>query len=315
MPGPKAACLIISVLLLLAGGCAADEAALPGPAPEVVRMVEVGPAKGVTEMTMAAAPDDTTPTSTTSSTTLPPSTVPATTAAPSTEVPTTLALPTTTRWVAASTVPAEAQVTSPATPDTPFMVAVPVVDMLEVFRDPGDERARWLLPHPGPGEGPRTLLVLHSEADWLQVSVPVRPNGSMGWVRSLDVSTSTYRARIIVDLYRGHLEAWADGALLTEGAVASGSEETPTPPGAFFVTEIQERPDPTTGGTTWLIGTSAYSKTLNQRAEGDPAIAILAVGDLSHLGKTVSQGCIQVPPDVLDRLALLPIGTPIQILG
>tara|TARA_B100001179_G_C18554660_1_gene387663 strand:+ start:416 stop:979 length:564 start_codon:yes stop_codon:yes gene_type:complete len=187
--------------------------------------------------------------------------------------------------------------------------------MLEVFDEPDDDEALWLLPNPGPGDGPRTLLVLDSEQDWLRVSVPVRPNGTVGWVRDSDVSTATYRARIVVDLYRGRLEAWENGALVAQGAIASGAEETPTPPGGFFVTEVQEHTDPATGGTTWLIGTSAYSEALDATVDGDPAVAILAVGDAAHLSQAISLGCVRIHPDVLERLALLPLGTPVQILG
>ena len=306
---------IVFVLLMIAGACAEDKVSLPDPVPEPVRMADIGPAGGGADMTMAAGPDDTAPSSSTVSTTALPSTVVTTTAAPSTAAPTTMALPSTTRWTAATTLPEPEPTSVSATPDTPFVVAVATVEMLEVFDEPNGDEARWLLPHPGPGDGPRTLLVLDSEQDWLRVSVPVRPNGAMGWVRGGDVSTATYRARIIVDLYRGRLEAWEDGALVTQGAIASGAEETPTPPGAFFGTEIQEHTDPTTSGTTWLIGTSAYSEALDPTAEGDPAVAILAVGESSNLSQAISLGCVRIHPDVLERLALLPLGTPVQILG
>ena len=306
---------IVFVLLMVAGACAEDQVSLPDPGPEPVRMADIGPAGGGADMTMAAGPDDAAPSSSTVATTALPTTVASTTAAPSTVAPTTMALPSTTRWAAATTIPAPEPTPASATPDTPFMVAVATVDLLEVFDEPDDGEARWLLSHPGPGQGPRTLLVLDSEQDWLRVSVPVRPNGTTGWVRGGDVSTATYRARIIVDLYRARLEAWENGALVAQGAIASGAEETPTPPGAFFVTEIQEDTDPVTGGTTWLIGTSAYSEALDPTADGDPAVAILAVGDLSNLSQAISLGCVRIHPDVLKRLALLPLGTPVQILG
>ena len=306
---------IVFVLLMVAGACAEDKVSLPDPAPEPVRMADIGPASGGADMTMAAGPDDTAPSSSTVSTTALPSTVVSATAASSTVAPTTMALPSITRWTAATTIPEPEPTYVSATPDTPFVVAVAAVDILEVFDDTDDDEARWLLPHPGPGDGERILLVLDSEQDWLRVSVPVRPNGTVGWVRGGDVATATYQARIIVDLYRGRLEAWEDGALVAQGAIASGAEETPTPPGGFFVTEIQEHTDPATGGTTWLIGTSAYSEAIDPTAEGDPAVAILAVGDAAHLSQAISLGCVRIHPDVLERLALLPLGTPVQILG
>ena len=306
---------IVFVLLMVAGACAEDKVSLPDLVPEPVRMADIGPAGGGADMTMAAGPDNTAPSSSAVSTTAQPSTVVTNTAASSTVAPTTMALPSTTRWTAPTTLPEPEPTSTSATPDTPFVVAVATVDMLEVFDEPDDDEALWLLPNPGPGDGPRTLLVLDSEQDWLRVSVPVRPNGTVGWVRDSDVSTATYRARIVVDLYRGRLEAWENGALVAQGAIASGAEETPTPPGGFFVTEIQEHTDPATGATTWLIGTSAYSEALDSTADGDPAVAILAVGDAAHLSQAISLGCVRIHPDVLERLALLPLGTPVQILG
>ena len=306
---------VVFVLLTIAGACAEDKVSLPDPTPEPVRMADIGPAGGGAEMTMAADPNDITPSSSTVSTTVLPSTVVTTTAAPSADIPTTMAPPSITRWTAATTIPAPETTSASATPDTPFVVAVATVEMLEVFNEPSDDEAQWLLPHPGPGDGPRTLLVLESEQDWLRVSIPVRPNGTLGWVRIGDVSTTTYRARIIVDLYRGRLEAWEDGALVAEGEIASGAAETPTPPGGFFVTEIQEYTDPVTGDTTWLIGTSAYSESLDPTVEGDPAVAILTVGDDADLSQAISLGCVRIHPDVMERLVLLPLGTPVQILG
>jgi hypothetical protein len=200
-------------------------------------------------------------------------------------------------------------------PDTPFTVAMAEVALLEVFKTPGSDQATWVLPNPGPGEGRRALLVLGVENDWLRVSVPVRPNGTVGWVHEDHVSTTTYQARIIVDLYQRSVEAWESGVLVSEGTLVSGSDKTPTPAGSFFVTEVQEYFNPDSGDTTWLIGTSAYSESLDPTTDGDPAVAILGIDDPRDLGEAISQGCIRVPFRVLERLSQLPLGTPVQILG
>ena len=88
---------IVLVLLMVAGACAQEMVSLPDPVPEPVRMADIGPAGGGADMTMAAGPDDTAPSSRTVSTTTPLSTVVTTTAAPSTVAPTTMTLPSTTR--------------------------------------------------------------------------------------------------------------------------------------------------------------------------------------------------------------------------
>ena len=50
-------------------------------------------------------------------------------------------------------------------------------------------------------------------------------------------------------------------------------------------------------------------------ADGDPAVAILTVGDDADLSQAISLGCVRIHPDVMERLVLLPLGTPVQILG
>ena len=202
-----------------------------------------------------------------------------------------------------------------ASPDTPFTVAIADVALLEVFKTPDADQATWALPNPGPGQGRRVLLVLETASEWLRVSVPVRPNGTVGWVHGDHVSTATYQAKIIVDLYQRTLEAWEDGILVTEGPVVSGADRTPTPPGSFFITEVLEYSEPDSDNVSWLIGISAYSESIDPTADGDPAIAIVGMEDLTNFGSTISQGCIRVPFEVLMRLTQMPLGTPVQILG
>src|SRR5207302_119643 len=46
----------------------------------------------------------------------------------------------------------------------------------------------------------RTLLVTATRSDgWLQVQLPVRPNGTRGWVKESSVTTSTTAMRVVVD--------------------------------------------------------------------------------------------------------------------
>tara|TARA_B100000686_G_C16694429_1_gene919630 strand:- start:608 stop:1390 length:783 start_codon:yes stop_codon:yes gene_type:complete len=205
------------------------------------------------------------------------------------------------------------------TPDTPFVVVSVAahLEYLKVFEDPNDTKEKWLLSNPGPGTEVRSLLLLErhpSLPNWLHVSVPVRPNGSTGWVHIDDVLMVEHRSRIIVDLFNSRIEAWQDGELITEGQISTGSAKTPTPAGSFYITEITEF-SRLEGDSDWLIGTSAYSEVLETTEKGEPAIAILSITESESLGDQNSSGCITVSLDVLSQLIQLPIGTPIQILG
>ena len=171
----------------------------------------------------------------------------------------------------------------------------------------------WSLSNPGPYDGDRVVLVLDEQDDWLLVDLPIRPNGTMGWVRRSDVTLTTHSAMILVDLSEMRLWAWEDGALVAEGAIALGADETPTPPGDYFVNEIQEQDDPDTLFGSWIIGTSGFSEVLGLVDGGDPAVAIHGTNDPSVLGTEVSLGCVRVHDDVVGRLARLPLGTPVEV--
>ncbi len=190
--------------------------------------------------------------------------------------------------------------TTTTPPDHRFTVARAVGEWLDTYRSPVDAEVLWSLSNPGPYEGDRVVL-------------PVRPNGTTAWVHRSDVTLSTHDARIVVDLTAMRLWAWEDGVLVAEGAIALGTDETPTPPGRYFLNEIQAQEDPDTLFGSWILGTSGFSEVLDEVDGGDPAVAIHGTNDPSVLGTRVSLGCIRVHEDVVARLALLPLGTPVEV--
>jgi len=292
--------ILITALLLPAGlllGCATEE-----PWAERVGMVSLGPVPTVT-IPVVTFPS-TTPTTITTTTTLP---TPDTTAAP---VPTPPVA--TTSTVPSTTTEPEADVADP-TPDVPFTVATATVGLLETFRTPDAEEPWWELPNPGPFTGVRIVAVVRDLGEMLEVALPVRPNGTTGFVRRSDVSLSTHRARVLVDLDTHRITAWEDGVMVAEGAVALGADGTPTPVGEFYMNEVSEQEDPDTIFGSWIIGLSGFSETLPLVDGMDPAIALHGTNDTSVLGSDVSEGCIRMHDDVVERLSKLPPGTPVEI--
>ena len=226
---------------------------------------------------------------------------------------TTTSTPTTTSAVPSSTSNGQPTPSTTGSPDRSFTVARATGEWLDTYRSPVDTEVWWSLSNPGPYDGDRVVLVLDEQDDWLLVDLPVRPNGTMGWVRRSDVTLTTHSAMILVDLSEMRLWAWEDGALVAEGAIALGTDETPTPPGDYFVNEIQEQDDPDTLFGSWIIGTSGFSEVLGLVDGGDPAVAIHGTNDPSVLGTEVSLGCVRVHNDVVGRLARLPLGTPVEV--
>ena len=199
------------------------------------------------------------------------------------------------------------------TPDKPFYAARATNEMLEVFKKQTDSEPKWLLSNPGPFEGDRVLLIRKIEEDWVQVLMPIRPHGTLAWVPRDSVSITEHKAKVIVDKYLGVLEGWHDGELLFRDSFISGSDKHPTPLGDFYINEINLGEDGMSEDT--LVGITAFSKSIEPTGEGDPAIAFLVKESNEGSDELSTRGCIRVSTEVLKLLTLLPLGTPVQIVG
>jgi hypothetical protein len=199
------------------------------------------------------------------------------------------------------------------TPDKPFYAATAIHEMLEVFKKQTDSEASWLLSNPGPFKGDRVLLIRNIEEDWIQVSMPIRPHGTTAWIKRDSVSITEHKAKVIVDKYTGLLEGWENGELLFKESFDSGSEEHPTPLGDFYINEINVGSNEISESE--LVGITAFSTTIDPTSEGDPAIAFLARESNEGSDEPSTRGCIRVGRKVLDLIAGLPLGTPVQIVG
>ena len=162
--------------------------------------------------------------------------------------------------------------------------------------------------------GPLVFQVVADEGDWLRVLLPVRPNGSAGWIRSADVSLSRNLYRVDIDTTAKSLVVSREGNPVIETQVAIGTGETPTPIGSFYLTELLRPPDPNGPYGTYAFGLSGFSETLTEFNGGTGVVGIHGTNDPSSIGSEVSHGCIRVNNDVMDELAsILPLGTPVTI--
>jgi len=239
--------------------------------------------------------------------TLPPTTGTATTAAPET-----------TTGTATTAAPETTTSTIEPVPSAVVVTAAPDVALLEAFRRPGGGEQWWLFPNPGPFDGQRVLLAADtSDPDWVEVHLPVRPNGRTGWVRRSDVVLSTVTTRIVVELGRRRLTVYDGSEVLATAEATIGAPETPTPTGLFYVNQIQVEVDPDTERGAGLFGTSAFSEVLGIIDGGEPAVAVHGTNQPELLGEAASRGCIRVADEVIELLIslALPLGTPVEILA
>ena len=70
-----------------------------------------------------------------------------------------------------------------------------------------------------------------------KVQLPIRPNGSTGWVRAADVRLRAVRTRIAVDLSQRRITLFRDGRPVLVTSAVIGAPSTPTPTGRFYVNQ------------------------------------------------------------------------------
>ena len=161
---------------------------------------------------------------------------------------------------------------------------------------------------------PRALLVTGRQPGWVRVQLPVRPNGSQGWVPEGAVDLVAGEHRVEVDLAARRLTVFAGDAVVLETPVAVGAPDAPTPTGTFAVIDRLQSPDPASPYGPFALGLSAHSDTFSEFAGGDGQIGIHGTDDPTSIGQAVSHGCVRVPNDIVARLAeLLPLGTPVIV--
>lgn len=161
----------------------------------------------------------------------------------------------------------------------------------------------------------RVFLINQSVDGWYEVALPVRPNGTKGWVQGGDFDVQSTGYALVIDSVTHMLALYKDGQLLWEERVSVGTGQTPTPRGQFFITDLIKTPDPGGAYGPYAYGISAYSEVLDTFAGGNGQVGIHGTNESGGIGQAVSRGCVRLPNDVITELAaILPLGTPVTIL-
>lgn len=205
---------------------------------------------------------------------------------------------------------------------TPAWVAHAVGDEVPIYPQPDAAEPHMRLGHPRDNGMPLLFLVdEHAKVDvekdkWLPVLLPVRPNGSRGWVRAEDVRLERNDYRVQVDIADRTLRVLHRGEVDVETDIGVGTQATPTPGGIYFLNELLEPPDPDGLYGAFAFGMSGYSDAEGARDfnGGDGALGIHGTNNSASIGQEVSHGCIRVPNDVITHMAaVVPMGTPVEI--
>ena len=150
-------------------------------------------------------------------------------------------------------------------------------------------------------------------ARWYRVQLPIRPNGAVGWVRASGIELQPVDVRIEVDVSRRQLTLFRAGKRVLRATVAVGASATPTPIGRYYVNQRLVPADTSGPFGPGAIGISAFSPVLTGWAQGGP-VAIHGTNEPWSIGHAVSNGCIRLPNDTLERLfKVVPPGTQVII--
>jgi lipoprotein-anchoring transpeptidase ErfK/SrfK len=227
-----------------------------------------------------------------------------------------------TSLVGVGVIAAPALATPPRAPEKqqathePSVVARAVTAEVPVYDEPGAASASRVLANPTVTDGELVFLVDRADGDWLQVLLPVKPNGSTGWIRAGDVALASNPYRIVVNLDKHKLALFDGEQRVLRKPVGIGTEQTPTPKGRYYVTQLFQPPNPGGPYGPYAYALSGFSEVLEKFQGGDAIIGIHGTNRPDLVGKDVSHGCIRLKNPAVKKLAaMVPLGTPVEIKG
>ena len=201
----------------------------------------------------------------------------------------------------------------PASIATATDASVDVYDMADGDRERTVDAADVLT---APGATPLTFLVKEDAGDWLEVYLPIRPNGSTGWIERDEVTVAQTDFRVEVSLVDFELTVWKGGDDVLTTSIGVGRDDRPTPGGVYYIRELLQPPNP--GGVygPYAYGLSGYSPVLDEFNGGEAIIGMHGTNEPDSIGHYVSSGCIRMPNATITQLVTevgLPLGTPVLI--
>lgn len=207
---------------------------------------------------------------------------------------------------------------APPNPKVSWAGRLLVVATARANPGPGGRALRLLQPIAPLGAGPVWLQVrgvkVVAGKRWVKVLLPVRPNGSTGWIRASDMVFRPVRSRIEIDVSERRLTVYRDARRKRSFRVAVGTPKNPTPTGRFALAEVIPTGDPKAFLGPIVMPLTAFSTTLNEFAGGNGRVAIHGTSLPELIGQAVSHGCIRMRNADIRRLSgMASGGTPVNI--
>lgn len=229
------------------------------------------------------------------------------------------ATPTTTTTTEAVTTTTEGTTTTVPVPPATTLVARSEVDVIDVYEAADGGEPTMQIDRRAETTGNLVFVVEDEAVDGNgrhKVQLPVRPNGSTGWVDAGDVSLTVHDYRIEIELAAFELRVMKGDDVLVTTPIGVGTQDTPTPGGVYYIKELLQPPSPTGPYGTYAYGLSGFSNVLESFAGGNGVIGIHGTNQPELIGTNVSHGCIRVDNAVISDLVEdigLPLGVPVEI--
>jgi lipoprotein-anchoring transpeptidase ErfK/SrfK len=160
----------------------------------------------------------------------------------------------------------------------------------------------------------QVLAVVARQGSWLQVELPIRPNGSRAWIPAAAVALTQTHYRVAVNLEAHTVTVTNAGKVVLTTPAAVGKPSTPTPAGNTYLWELIRPDNPYGAYGPYIFGLAWFSDAYSVFNGGDAQIGIHGQDEPWSIGEAVSHGCVRLPNNVITQLAsMLPLGTPVTI--
>jgi lipoprotein-anchoring transpeptidase ErfK/SrfK len=164
----------------------------------------------------------------------------------------------------------------------------------------------------------RTVLPVLGRAagGWLEVRLPGRPNGSVGWIDGRATTAAVTPWHIVVQTGRRRVLVFRAGRVVKSVSAVVGKPSTPTPSGTFFVEEAV-RLALGDVGAPYALALSARSNVLQEFEGGPGQIALHGVANVGGVpGTAASHGCVRLDAATMTWLVgRIGAGVPVTITG
>ena len=148
---------------------------------------------------------------------------------------------------------------------------------------------------------------------WLQVGLPVLPNGTTGWVPRTALGGYTpVSTRLVISLGALRATLYRGKRSIFSAAIGVGQARWPTPTGRFIIrNKLTRYASPAYGPVAF--GTSARSAVLTDWPAGG-FVGIHGTNQPGLIPGKISHGCIRLRnADILELERKMPLGTPVTI--